>query len=90
MTAENTELDRLLDELNNEASSMPQHRGIKWGELSDVQFELKKAEVFADMRAMGKQKRLAAGVRELDEEAEAARRRKAEPRDVNVTFSNSG
>ncbi len=80
-------LDQLLEELADEDGSLSRHRGIKWSELSATEFEHKRLEIFRDVKAAAKQKRVSAEVRELDEEAEARRRRNAEPRDVNVTFN---
>ena len=91
MTTDNTiELERLLDDAAEETRSLSKYRGIEWGNLSQAEFERVQAEIFRSTKAAAKQRRVAEEIRELDEEAEARRRRDAEPRDVTVTLQNSG
>ncbi len=93
MTEQNLDeqsLDEHLDQAASDIAAFDQFQDIDWATLSELEFGMKKEQVFRKMRSLENIRRVAGDVRSIDAEAEARKRRKAEPRDVNVTFRNSG
>ncbi len=91
MTDENLNeqtLDEHIDEAASDAAAFDKFRDVEWATLSDNEFQLKQEQVFRQMRSLAKLRRVANDVRVIDAEAEARKRRKAEPRDVEVTLKS--
>lgn len=88
MTEDNDDqtLDEHIDEAASDAAAWDQFQNIEWGALSDNEFEMKSQQVFTQMRAQGNLRSVAAAVRKIDAETEARKRRKAEPKDIEVTL----
>ena len=76
-----SEDNELLDALENDAPNFTKFRGLDWPAMSPSEFEYRRAQVFHTMKGIDARRRVAKSIREIDREAEIARRAAAEESD---------